>query len=118
MTVLVAGVGNIFLRDDGFGPEVARRLAADAGRAAPGVLAVDYGIRGMHLAYDLLAGVDLLVLVDTVPPAESGGSSAGQHPGAAGAPGGPGRHRVPRSARHGPGGSAGAAPFARRRAAR
>ena len=69
MTVLVAGVGNIFLHDDGFGPEVARRLAADAGRAAPGVLAVDYGIRGMHLAYDLLAGVDVLVLVDTVPPA-------------------------------------------------
>jgi hydrogenase maturation protease len=69
VTVLVAGVGNIFLHDDGFGPEVARRLAADAGRTVPGVLAVDYGIRGMHLAYDLLAGVDVLVLVDTVPPA-------------------------------------------------
>ncbi|MET1022374.1 MAG: hydrogenase maturation protease, partial [Arthrobacter sp.] len=66
--ILVAGVGNIFLRDDGFGPEVARRLAAEPERAAPGVLAVDYGIRGMHLAYDLLAGVDVLVLVDTVPP--------------------------------------------------
>ncbi|BCW69580.1 hydrogenase maturation protease [Arthrobacter sp. NicSoilB8] len=66
--ILVAGVGNLFLRDDGFGPEVARRLAADAGRAVPGMLAVDYGIRGMHLAYDLLAGVDILVLVDTVPP--------------------------------------------------
>ena len=63
---LVAGVGNIFLRDDGFGPEVARRLAA-AG-PMPGVQVVDYGIRGMHLAYDLLAGVDALVLVDTVPP--------------------------------------------------
>lgn len=68
MTVLVAGVGNIFLRDDGFGPEVARRLAGDAGQPVPGMLAVDYGIRGMHLAYDLLNGVDLLVLVDTVPP--------------------------------------------------
>ena len=67
MTVLVAGVGNIFLHDDGFGPEVARRLAGDAGQV-PGMLAVDYGIRGMHLAYDLLNGVDLLVLVDTVPP--------------------------------------------------
>ncbi len=65
--ILVAGVGNIFLRDDGFGPEVARRLAAEMHRAPPGVLAVDYGIRGMHLAYDLLAGVDVLVLVDTVP---------------------------------------------------
>ena len=37
-------------------------------RAAPGVRVEDYGIRGLHLAYDLLAGVDLLVLVDTVPP--------------------------------------------------
>ena len=77
MTVLVAGVGNIFLHDDGFGPEVARRLAADTGRAAPGVLAVDYGIRGMHLAYDLLAGVDILVLVDTVPPASPEATAPG-----------------------------------------
>ncbi|MET1153051.1 hydrogenase maturation protease [Arthrobacter sp.] len=63
---LVAGVGNMFLRDDGFGPEVARRLAAAGQRS--GLQVVDYGIRGMHLAYDLLAGVDALVLVDTVPP--------------------------------------------------
>jgi hydrogenase maturation protease len=63
--VLVAGVGNLFLGDDGFGPEAARRLAA-----APlpdGVQVVDYGIRGMHLAYDLLAGYDTLVIVDAVP---------------------------------------------------
>ena len=60
--ILVAGVGNIFLRDDGFGPEVARRLAGAGDPDLPGPLAVDYGIRGMHLAYDLLAGVDVLVL--------------------------------------------------------
>jgi hydrogenase maturation protease len=63
--VLVAGVGNLFLGDDGFGPEAARRLAA-----APlpdGVQVVDYGIRGMHLAYDLLTGYDALVIVDAVP---------------------------------------------------
>jgi hydrogenase maturation protease len=66
--VLVAGVGNLFLHDDGFGPEVARRLAAQPQPLAPDVRVVDYGIRGMHLAYDLLAGVDTLVLVDTVPP--------------------------------------------------
>lgn len=66
--VLVAGVGNIFLRDDGFGPEVARRLASEEAPPMPGVTVVDYGIRGMHLAYDLLGGVDVLVLVDTVPP--------------------------------------------------
>jgi hydrogenase maturation protease len=79
--ILVAGVGNIFLRDDGFGPEVARRLSVAAGPgtgpAAQGMLAVDYGIRGMHLAYDLLGGADLLVLVDTVPPDDLGGAAPG-----------------------------------------
>lgn len=70
--VLVAGVGNLFLRDDGFGPEVARRLAAEAVPAGRDVRVVDYGIRGMHLAYDLLGGVDVLVLVDAVPPAAPG----------------------------------------------
>jgi hydrogenase maturation protease len=63
--VLVAGVGNLFLGDDGFGPEVARRLA---GRSLPaGVRVVDYGIRGMHLAYDLLEGYDELVILDAAP---------------------------------------------------
>ena len=62
--ILVAGVGNIFLGDDGFGVEVARRLA---GRDLPdGVEVADFGIRGMHLAYDLLDGYDALVLVDAV----------------------------------------------------
>ncbi len=63
--VLVAGVGNLFLGDDGFGPEVARRLA---GQPLPaGVRVVDYGIRGMHLAYDLLDGYDELVILDAAP---------------------------------------------------
>ena len=61
--VLVAGIGNIFLRDDGFGPEVIRHVAA----LPDNVRVVDYGIRGMHLAYDLLDGWDALVLVDAVP---------------------------------------------------
>ena len=62
--VLVAGVGNVFLSDDGFGVEVARRLA---GRdLPPGVEVADIGIRGMHLAYRLLDGYRVLVLVDTV----------------------------------------------------
>jgi hydrogenase maturation protease len=64
--VLVAGVGNLFLGDDGFGPEVVRRLAA-GGAPPPGVRVTDYGIRGMHLAYDLLDGWDTLVLVDALP---------------------------------------------------
>jgi hydrogenase maturation protease len=64
VTALVAGVGNLFLRDDGFGGEVVRLLAS---RPLPAdVHVVDYGIRGMHLAFDLLAGFDLLVVVDAV----------------------------------------------------
>ncbi len=67
MRVLVAGVGNIFFGDDGFGPEVARRLTTGTAGLPEGVRVVDYGIRGMHLAYDLLDGYDALVLVDTLP---------------------------------------------------
>jgi hydrogenase maturation protease len=63
--VLVAGVGNIFLGDDGFGVEVVRRLQA---RPMPdGVKLVDFGIRGVHLAYELLDGYDTLVLIDAAP---------------------------------------------------
>jgi hydrogenase maturation protease len=62
--ILVAGIGNIFLGDDGFGPEVMRRVPNISG---PRVKLVDYGIRGMHLAYDLLDGYDALVLVDALP---------------------------------------------------
>jgi len=63
--VLVAGIGNLFLTDDGFGSEVARRLAT--GPLPEGVKVVDYGIRGLHLAYDLLDGYDALVVVDALP---------------------------------------------------
>jgi hydrogenase maturation protease len=62
--VLIAGVGNVFLGDDGFGPEVARRLAAEP--LPEGVCAADYGIRGLHLAYALLELPELLVLVDVL----------------------------------------------------
>jgi hydrogenase maturation protease len=60
--ILVAGIGNIFLGDDGFGCSVAQRLAADP--PAEEVRVVDYGIRGMHLAYDLLDGYDAVIIVD------------------------------------------------------
>jgi hydrogenase maturation protease len=63
--ILVAGIGNIFLGDDGFGPEVMRHIPARL--AGPCVRLTDYGIRGMHLAYDLLDGWSALVLVDAVP---------------------------------------------------
>jgi len=60
--VLVAGIGNVFLGDDGFGVEVVRRLAA---RPLPdGVRVVDFGIRGLDLTYALLDGYELAILVD------------------------------------------------------
>ncbi|BCZ25458.1 hydrogenase maturation protease [Mycobacterium senriense] len=63
--ILVAGIGNIFLGDDGFGSEVVRN--AELPQDDPTVQVIDYGIRGMHLAYDLLEEWDTLVLVDAVP---------------------------------------------------
>jgi hydrogenase maturation protease len=63
--ILVAGVGNVFRSDDGVGSEVARVLAGRGGLPS-GVEVVDVGIRGVHLAYQLLDGYDGLVLVDTV----------------------------------------------------
>jgi hydrogenase maturation protease len=60
--ILVAGLGNVFLGDDGFGCEVARRLA---GRAWPaGVRVADFGIRSFDLAFALTDGFDAAVLVD------------------------------------------------------
>ncbi|OBF79168.1 peptidase M52 [Mycobacterium sp. 852002-51163_SCH5372311] len=63
--ILVAGIGNIFLGDDGFGSEVVRH--AEIPQDDDSVRVVDYGIGGMHLAYDLLEDWDTLVLVDAVP---------------------------------------------------
>jgi hydrogenase maturation protease len=81
MKVLVAGIGNIFLRDDGFGPAVACRLAEEVsglpGWAPPEVQVQDYGVRGLHLAYDLLDGVEALVLVDVLPAPPDGSGRAG-----------------------------------------
>jgi hydrogenase maturation protease len=70
--VLVAGVGNIFLGDDGFGVEVVRRLAE---RALPeGVEVKDFGIRGMDLAYALQEDYEVVVFVDAVPRSEEPGT--------------------------------------------
>jgi hydrogenase maturation protease len=66
--VLVAGIGNMFLGDDGFGPEVVRHLQAVGQSALPAdVRVVDYGIRGVHLCYDLLDGYAALILIDALP---------------------------------------------------
>ena len=59
---LVAGVGNVFQRDDAFGVEVIRLL--EGRPRPPGVKVADFGIRGVHLVYELLDGCDLFVLID------------------------------------------------------
>lgn len=70
--VLVAGIGNIFLTDDGFGSEVVRALADVA--LPEHVDVVDFGIRGVHLAYQLLDGYDALVIVDAAQRGEEPGT--------------------------------------------
>jgi hydrogenase maturation protease len=60
--ILIACVGNIFLGDDGFGVEVACRLASRT--LPPGVLVKDFGIRGFDLAYALMDPCELTILVD------------------------------------------------------
>ena len=60
--VLIAGIGNVFLGDDGFGPEVARRLAAE--RWPDDVEVADVGIAGLHLAYRLLEPYTLVIAID------------------------------------------------------
>ena len=64
MRALIAGFGNIFFGDDAFGSIVARTLST---RWMPsGVRVVDYGIRGIHLAFEMLDGYDVVVFVDAV----------------------------------------------------
>ena len=72
MKVLVAGIGNIFFGDDGFGVAVVQHL--DAATLPPGVRVTDYGIRGVHLAFDLLDGYDALVLIDAMELGEAPGT--------------------------------------------
>src|ERR1700728_3547844 len=69
--ILIAGIGNIFLGDDGFGVEVARRLAAT--NLPESVRVVDFGIRGLDLVYALQDGYDTTILIDAFP--------SGQEPG-------------------------------------
>jgi hydrogenase maturation protease len=70
--VLVAGIGNIFLGDDGFGVEVAKRLAAH--ELPSGVRVVDFGIRRLDLAYALQDGYETTILVDAYPHGQAPGT--------------------------------------------
>ena len=65
MRVLVAGIGNVFCGDDGFGVEVARRLAGES--LGDDVCVRDFGVAGVHLAYEMTNGqYDEVILVDVV----------------------------------------------------
>jgi hydrogenase maturation protease len=71
-TILIAGIGNIFLGDDAFGCEVLKHLGQ---RVWPeNVRVVDFGIRGFDLAYTLLEGFDLTILVDATPRGDAPGT--------------------------------------------
>jgi hydrogenase maturation protease len=70
--ILVAGIGNIFLGDDGFGVEVIRRLSASAIPA--GVRVADFGIRGLDLTYALQDGYETTILVDAYPHGQPAGT--------------------------------------------
>jgi len=60
LRMLIAGIGNVFLGDDGFGVELASRVSC------PGADVADFGIRGMDLAYTL-ADYDVVVFLDATP---------------------------------------------------
>jgi hydrogenase maturation protease len=62
--VLVAGIGNIFFGDDGFGVEVVKLLQKRP--QADGVKVVDFGIRGFDLAL-ALEDCEAAVLIDATP---------------------------------------------------
>jgi hydrogenase maturation protease len=70
--ILIAGIGNIFFGDDGFGCEVARQLEQ---RSLPAnVRVTDFGIRSYDLAYALTEGYDTVILVDATARGEAPGT--------------------------------------------
>src|SRR5579863_3601796 len=71
-SILIAGIGNIFLGDDGFGVEVARRMLSRP--QCTGVRIVDFGIRGFDLAYALQDGYETTILVDAYPQGQKPGT--------------------------------------------
>jgi hydrogenase maturation protease len=64
MKTLIAGIGNVFFSDDGFGPAVIRLLGARP--FGHNVRVRDFGIAGMHLALEMLEPYDLIILVDAI----------------------------------------------------
>jgi hydrogenase maturation protease len=62
--VLIAGIGNIFCSDDGFGCAVAQELARQ--NLPENIRAVDFGIRGFDLACALTSDCDTAILIDAI----------------------------------------------------
>ena len=63
--VLVAGMGNVLRRDDGFGVEVAKRLSAPGALPAY-VKVIEVGIGGIHLVQELMGGYEALIIIDAL----------------------------------------------------
>ena len=78
MTAIVACFGNVLRADDGLGPAVARALLAEP--VPPEVRILEVGIGGIHLVQELLGGVDVLLVVDTVDLGRRAGSIIVQRP--------------------------------------
>ena len=91
VSVLVAGVGNIFFGDDGFGPQVARALAREP---LAGGKVEDFGIRGLHLAYELVSGYEHAIVVDAAPRGGVPGTLYVIEPDLGAAGSGPDAHRM------------------------
>ncbi len=84
-SILIAGVGNSWLRDDGFGGEVARRLS---GLELPaGVSVMDAGTGGLDLAYEVMRGYDALIILDVSPQGGEPGTLYVMEPDEASVPG-------------------------------
>ena len=69
--VMIAGVGNMFMKDDGFGGAVVKKILNK--KFPEGVEVKDFGTGGLKLAYDLMKGYDGLILLDA--------SARGEKPG-------------------------------------
>lgn len=73
LRILIAGMGNVLRRDDGFGVEVARRLL-ERDDLPPGVTIVEVGISGVRVVQELLDGYDGLIFVDATVRGETPGT--------------------------------------------
>lgn len=70
--VLIAGVGNVLQVDDGFGVELARRLTTMTW--PDNIVICETGIGGIHLVHELMAGYDVLIVLDAVDRGRSPGT--------------------------------------------